>query len=547
MNNTEDRPLIVQSDRSLMLDVHSPSADSCRNSIMAFSELVKAPEHVHTYAISAISLWNAASAGLSAQEILARLDSWTKFPVPENVSSYITDITSRFGKLVLVPGDGTSYRLEVKDPFIAKVLASDKTLSGLLHRTDEKDVFSVSLYDRGTAKLELIRRSYPVDDRIPISAPENVPMKMKAGLRDYQSLAVDSVLGDMGPGTGFGTVVMPCGSGKTVVGLGIMERLRTRTLILCPNVVAVRQWINEIKAKTDIPEDIVGEYSGEKKEIRPVTVCTYQVLTYRSQKTDEYEHMKTIMEGNWGLVIYDEVHMLPAPVFKITAELQSVYRIGLTATLIREDGREGDVFSLVGPKRYDIPWTDLSRKGWIANAYCIEVRIPLPDDLELPYAVAQRREKYRLASTNPRKETVLEALLAKHKGDSIIIIGQYLDQLKQVHKTTGYPIITGSTSNARREELYSLFREGKEKVLIVSKVANYAIDLPDASVAIQISGTFGSRQEEAQRLGRILRPKKKSSFFYSVISKYTVEEEFSANRQKFLIEQGYSYQTREIG
>ncbi|MBO4409877.1 MAG: DEAD/DEAH box helicase [Spirochaetales bacterium] len=547
MNNTEDRPLIVQSDRSLMLDVHSPSADSCRNSIMAFSELVKAPEHVHTYAISAISLWNAASAGLSAQEILARLDSWTKFPVPENVSSYITDITSRFGKLVLVPGDGTPYRLEVKDPFIAKVLASDKTLSGLLHRTDEKDVFSVSLYDRGTAKLELIRRSYPVDDRIPISAPENVPMKMKASLRDYQSLAVDSVLGDMGPGTGFGTVVMPCGSGKTVVGLGIMERLRTRTLILCPNVVAVRQWINEIKAKTDIPEDIVGEYSGEKKEIRPVTVCTYQVLTYRSQKTDEYEHMKTIMEGNWGLVIYDEVHMLPAPVFKITAELQSVYRIGLTATLIREDGREGDVFSLVGPKRYDIPWTDLSRKGWIANAYCIEVRIPLPDDLELPYAVAQRREKYRLASTNPRKETVLEALLAKHKGDSIIIIGQYLDQLKQVHKTTGYPIITGSTSNARREELYSLFREGKEKVLIVSKVANYAIDLPDASVAIQISGTFGSRQEEAQRLGRILRPKKKSSFFYSVISKYTVEEEFSANRQKFLIEQGYSYQTREIG
>ena len=547
MINNEDRPLIVQSDRSLMLDVHSPNADSCRNSIMAFSELVKAPEHVHTYAISAISLWNAASAGLSAQEILSRLDSWTKFPVPENVSSYITDITSRFGKLILRPGDGVSYRLEVKDPFIARVLASDRTLTGLLHPTDEKDVFSVSLYDRGTAKLELIRRSYPVDDRIPISAPENVPMTLKTVLRDYQSLAVDSVLGDLGPGTGFGTVVMPCGSGKTVVGLGIMERLRTRTLILCPNVVAVRQWISEIKAKTDIPDDIVGEYSGEKKEIRPVTVCTYQVLTYRSQKTDEYEHMKTIMGGNWGLVIYDEVHMLPAPVFKITAELQSVYRIGLTATLIREDGREGDVFSLVGPKRYDIPWTDLSRKGWIANAYCIEVRIPLPDELELPYAVAQRREKYRLASTNPRKETVLEALLAKHKGDSIIIIGQYLDQLKQVHKATGFPIITGSTSNARREELYSLFREGKEKVLIVSKVANYAIDLPDASVAIQISGTFGSRQEEAQRLGRILRPKKKSSFFYSVISKYTVEEEFSANRQKFLIEQGYSYGTREIG
>ena len=547
MQNQNDRPLIVQSDRTLMLDVHCSCSDECRDSIIAFSELVKAPEHVHTYAISAISLWNAASAGLTAEEILSRLDRWTKFPVPENVSSYINDITSRFGKLVLRPADESSYSLEVSDPFIAKVLSSDKSLLPLLHRTTDPQVFSIDLYDRGTVKLELIKRSYPVDDRVPLNISEPVPVKLKTELRDYQSLAVKSVLGDMGPGTGYGTVVMPCGSGKTLVGLGIMEKLSTRTLILCPNVVAVRQWIAEIRSRTNLDADMIGEYSGEKKEIRPVTVCTYQVLTYRSQKTDAYEHMKMVRDGNWGLVIYDEVHMLPAPVFKNTAELQSVYRIGLTATLIREDGREADVFSLVGPKRYDVPWTDLSRKGWIASAYCIEVRIPLPEEYSLPYAVAPRREKYRMASTNPAKESVLEALLAEHKGDSIIIIGQYLDQLKQIHDIYGFPIITGSTSNSRREELYGAFREGKEKVIIVSKVANFAVDLPDASVAIQISGTFGSRQEEAQRLGRILRPKKKSCFFYSVISKYTVEEEFSANRQKFLIEQGYRYETREIG
>ena len=542
----DDKPLIVQSDRTLMLDVHSEAANSCRDQIIAFSELVKAPEHVHTYRISAISLWNAASAGLDAAGILERLERWSRFEIPQNVVRYIEDVSSRFGKLVLLPGDNDNYRLEISDPFIAKAVSTDRSLSGVINRTEDPQCFEIRRYDRGTAKLELIRRGYPVDDRIPLVKSESVPMELNVEMRDYQKLALESILGDMGPGTGFGTIVMPCGSGKTVVGMGIMSRLQTRTLILCPNVVAVHQWINELRAKTDLDPDLIGEYSGEKKEIRPVTVCTYQVLTYRSQKTDEYEHMKTIMEGNWGLVIYDEVHMLPAPVFKVTAELQSVYRAGLTATLIREDGREEDVFSLVGPKRFDIPWTDLSQAGWIAEAYCIEMRVCLPPSLELPYAVAQKREKYRIASTNPAKTGVIEALLSKHAGESIIIIGQYLDQLKEVQKHFGFPIITGSTSNSKRDELYARFREGTDKVIIVSKVANFAIDLPDASVAIQISGTFGSRQEEAQRLGRILRPKRRSSFFYSVISRYTVEEEFSANRQKFLVEQGYKYETREV-
>ncbi len=546
---SHDLPLIVQSDRTMLLDVHSPNANSCRDEIMAFSELVKAPEHIHTYAISAISLWNAKSAGLSTEEILVRLGHWSKFAVPQTVENYIQDVSSRFGKLILEPClEEDYYRLRITDPFIAKAVQANQKVSKMLVPTldDGFNSFRIHRYNRGDAKLALIKLGYPVDDRIPLVKSEHVAITMSCKLRDYQENAVRSLLGDLGPGTGYGTIVMPCGSGKTVVGMKVMEALQTRTLILCPNVVAVHQWINEIKSKTNLSDDMVGEYSGEKKEIRPITVCTYQVLTYRASKDGDFEHMKVIEAGNWGLVIYDEVHMLPAPVFKITAELQSVYRAGLTATLIREDGKEDDVFSLVGPKRFDIPWTDLSQKGWIASAYCVEVRVPLKEDLALPYAIANRREKYKLASTNEAKNAVIDSLLEKHKGESILIIGQYLDQLKDLQKRLGFPMITGSTSNSKRDELYSRFKEGLDKVIIVSKVANFAIDLPDASVAIQISGTFGSRQEEAQRLGRILRPKRNPCFFYSLVSKYTVEEEFSANRQKFLVEQGYHYVVEEV-
>ncbi len=546
---SHDLPLIVQSDRTMLLDVHSPNANSCRDEIMAFSELVKAPEHIHTYAISAISLWNAKSAGLSTEEILVRLGHWSKFAVPQTVENYIQDVSSRFGKLILEPClEEDYYRLRITDPFIAKAVQANQKVSKMLVPTldDGSNSFRIHRYNRGDAKLALIKLGYPVDDRIPLVKSEHVAITMSCKLRDYQENAVRALLGDLGPGTGYGTIVMPCGSGKTVVGMKIMEALQTRTLILCPNVVAVRQWINEIKSKTNLSDDMIGEYSGERKEIRPITVCTYQVLTYRANKDGDFEHMKVIEAGNWGLVIYDEVHMLPAPVFKITAELQSVYRAGLTATLIREDGKEDDVFSLVGPKRFDIPWTDLSQKGWIASAYCVEVRVSLKEDLALPYAIANRREKYKLASTNDAKNSVVDSLLEKHKGESIIIIGQYLDQLKDLQKRLGFPMITGSTSNSKRDELYSRFKEGLDKVIIVSKVANFAIDLPDASVAIQISGTFGSRQEEAQRLGRILRPKRNPCFFYSLVSKYTVEEEFSANRQKFLVEQGYHYVVEEV-
>ena len=546
----QDLPLIVQSDRTILLDVHSPYAGQCRDEIMAFAELVKAPEHIHTYSISAISLWNAKSAGLETEEILKRLDKWSKFPIPQPVENYIEDVSSRFGKLILESNTDDTYLLKITDPFIAKAIAANTKLVKLLNPVmvaePKVSAFEIKSYERGDVKLALIKLGYPVDDRVPLVKSEAVEIEMNCALRDYQEEAVHSLLGDLGPGTGYGTIVMPCGSGKTVVGIRVMAALQTRTLVLCPNVVAVHQWINEIKAKTNVPEQMIGEYSGEKKEIRPITVCTYQVLTYRPNKDADFEHMNIIKAGNWGLVIYDEVHMLPAPVFKITAELQSVYRVGLTATLIREDGKEDDVFSLVGPKRFDIPWTDLAQKGWIASAYCVEVRVPLLEELALPYAVANRRDKYKIASNNKAKWAVIENLLHKHAGESILIIGQYIDQLKELQKELGYPLITGSTSNSKRDELYQRFKDGLEKVLIVSKVANFAIDLPDASVAIQISGTFGSRQEEAQRLGRILRPKRNPCYFYSIITKYTVEEEFSANRQKFLVEQGYKYLVEEI-
>lgn len=545
----EDKPLIVQSDLSMMLDVHSPSAELARNDLIAFAELIKSPEHVHTYAISAISLWNAAAAGISVHEVLSRLQKWTRYAIPETVIFHIKELGSRFGCIQLLPleGDQEHWLLTIEQERFKKEIMARKQISSML--TVHPDGFLVPRYQRGELKLQLIKLNFPVDDRIPLEKGESVPISFKPVssrdvpfvLRDYQRIAADSILGDGGPGTGYGTIVLPCGSGKTIVGMEVLTRLKTRTLILTTNVAAVHQWIAEIRDKLDIDPEDIGEYSGVRKEIRPITVCTYQVLTWRPDKTSDFPHMKILREGKWGLIIYDEVHMLPAPVFKVTAELQAVYRVGLTATLIREDHREDEVFSLVGPKRYDVPWSELENQGWIAEAECTEIRVPLPQDLEIPYAIANKREKYRIASENRDKIPIVKDLIENHPQDFILVIGQYINQLKTISKELEAPLITGSTANTKRDELYSRFREGKERILVVSKVANFAIDLPDASVAIQVSGTFGSRQEEAQRLGRILRPKKQSSHFYSLVTRYSSEEEFAANRQKFLTEQGYAY------
>jgi DNA excision repair protein ERCC-3 len=539
---TDQKPLLVQSDHSLLLEVHHPACEACRADIAPFTELEKSPEHIHTYRMSPLSLWNAASAGLTAADILGVLDGRSRYPVPENVRFFVTDMLNRWGLFQLDAGDepGTLV-LRVADERLRRELGSQRKLSGLLQARG--DDFLLPLLHRGTLKKEMLALGYPVQDLAPLKDGDPLPVSLKPSvvIRDYQKGAADGVLGRGQPGTGFGTIVLPCGSGKTVVGLEILTRLATNTLVLTTNVAAVHQWIDELLDKTSLTADQIGEYTGDKKLIRPVTVATYQVLVWRDDKEGEYPHFRLFRERNWGLIIYDEVHLLPAPVFRVTAELQAVRRVGLTATLVREDGAEGDVFSLVGPKRYDVPWKELESKGWIAEAHCTEIRLELPEHLRIPYAVASKREKFRIASENPLKEDVVVQLVANHREDAILVIGQYIDQLERLAKVLKAPLITGSTPNAQREILYDDFRHGRTRVIVVSKVANFAINLPDASMAIQVSGSFGSRQEEAQRLGRILRPKKRNALFYTLVSRATSEEEFSAHRQKFLTEQGYKY------
>ncbi len=547
------QPLIVQGDNTILLDVHDPDADAARAAIAPFTELEKSPEHFHTYRITPLSVWNAASAGLSADEVVTALSENSRFPVPPHVRTTIEELIGRYGKLRLEPGD-SDYRLRliVPDADIRAELRSRPAIASYIRGEDGEDTFLIDLVDRGSVKLELIRIGYPVDDRAPLIDGEAVEFSMREStasgkpfhLRDYQREAARTFWGEGRPGAGYGTVVLPCGAGKTVVGMAAMDLLKTSTLILTTNVAAVHQWIDELLDKTHLTEDDIGEYTGHRKDVKPITVATYQILVWRPDRDSPFPHFDLFRRNRWGLIIYDEVHLLPAPIFRVTAEIQAIRRLGLTATLVREDGREEDVFSLVGPKRYDVPWKELEQKGWIAEAVCYEIRLDMPHGLRTEYAVADKRAKFRIASENPAKVDAVEQIVANHREDAIIVIGQYLSQLHELAERLDAPIITGKTPNARREEIYGAFRSGELRVIVVSKVANFAIDLPDASVAIQVSGSFGSRQEEAQRLGRILRPKqgqRHNSFFYTLISNQTVEEQFAANRQKFLTEQGYAY------
>ncbi len=530
------------------MDVHDPGFNEARDQIAPFAELEKSPEHMHTYRVTPLSLWNAASAGLKTGEIEARLQKWSRFPVPDNVLFQVQDLLGRYGSIRLLPAESEDMlKLEVRDQSVLREISARKEIAKLLF--PKGDEIFVPLLNRGTFKSALIKINYPVEDLVPLKEGEPIEIGLKAktgdgrdfSVRDYQKEAAEVFHGSGTPGNGFGVIVLPCGAGKTVVGIKTMELLKTSTLIITTNVAAVHQWIDELRDKTDLQEEEIGEYTSTAKEIRPVTVTTYQILSYGQKQDPPFPHFGIFRARDWGLIIYDEVHLLPAPVFRVTAEIQAIRRLGLTATLVREDGKEGEVFSLIGPKRFDVPWKELEGKGWIAEAYCTEVRVELSKDDKLPYATADKRRKYRIASENPRKIEIARELIENHPEDGILIIGQYLDQLKELSKAFKVPIITGQTPNKEREELYGKFRTGDIRVLVVSKVANFAIDLPDASVAIQVSGTFGSRQEEAQRLGRILRPKKRSSFFYSIVSRYTVEETFALNRQKFLTEQGYRY------
>ncbi len=578
MNN--ENPLIVQGDRSLLLDVHAPLAEECRNALIPFAELEKSPEHLHTYRLTPLSLWNAASAGFSADDAIAVLQKYARYDIPQSVAIWIKETASRFGKITLIAGpdievpvkEGSDKKviehflyLVVDSISVYKEIAANHSVKKLLQNTNsapaichsdlvsETDAppysYLIQLTDRGTIKQLLLQAGWPVKDEVALTdgEPLNISLRKsttsgkKLEIREYQSDAARALVGDKGPGTGFGTIVLPCGAGKTIVGMTIMDMLKTSTLIITTNISAVHQWIDELLDKTNLTADQIAEYSGESKTIKQVTIATYQVLTWRPDKEGPYPHFSIFHERPWGLIIYDEVHMLPAPVFRVVADLQAVRRVGLTATLVREDGCEGYVFSLVGPKRYDVPWKELERDRWIAAAECIEVRIDLPATQEIEYAVAGTREKHKIASMNPDKLPVVSQIIQTHPDDKILVIGQYLQQLDDIVKMLNCPIITGKTPTAERDRIYNEFREGKIRVLVVSKVANFAIDLPDASLAIQVSGTFGSRQEEAQRLGRILRPKERKSRFYTLITRSTVEEEFGANRQKFLAEQGYEY------
>ena len=544
-------PLIVQSDKTVLLEVNNPRYEPARDALARFAELEKSPEHIHTYRITPLSLWNAAAAGVDAPTIVEALDRFGKYDLPGNVRADVFDAIARYGRVKLVQ-DGQHLLLVSDDRPLLVEIERHKHIAPYLIGRHLSGGLLVDPAQRGRIKQALLQFGYPAEDlagyvrgaALEIALRDTTLGGLPLILRDYQHEAVDIFYADGTSRGGSGVIVLPCGAGKTVVGLGVLARLQCHTLILTPSIVAARQWIHEILDKTSLRADAIGEYSGERKEVRPITVTTYQVLTYRPKRSADFPHFALFNEHDWGLIVYDEVHLLPAPVFRITAEIQARRRLGLTATLIREDGRQTDVFSLIGPKKQDVPWKDLERQGWIATATCHEVRVRLPDDRRMAYALADESEKYRVAAVNPAKLEVLERLVAQHADDQVLIIGQYLDQLDTVAERLHAPLLTGKTPTREREKLYEAFRRGDVRLLVVSKVANFSIDLPDASVAIQISGTFGSRQEEAQRLGRILRPKRAGQLahFYTLVTRETRDQDFAANRQMFLTEEGYRYE-----
>ncbi|MFT4212184.1 MAG: DEAD/DEAH box helicase [Microbacterium sp.] len=538
-----DGPLIVQSDRTVLLEVAHPEAENARHELAVFAELERAPEHIHTYRITRLGLWNARAAGHEAGDMLATLDRWSRFPVPASVSTDIRETVARYGRLVIERGaygdDEQALLLRSTDAAVLAEVARNKRIQPLLIAHPSPDAFVVDAWARGAIKQELLKIGWPAEDVAGYTAGTPHPIALEEDdwhLRPYQRKAVDTFSAG-----GSGVVVLPCGAGKTLVGAAAMAATQTTTLILVTNAVSARQWRDELLARTSLTAAEIGEYSGQVKEVKPVTIATYQILT--AKRRGEYAHLALLDALDWGLVVYDEVHLLPAPVFKLTADLQARRRLGLTATLVREDGREGDVFSLIGPKRFDAPWKEIEAQGFIAPAACYEVRIDLPAGDRLEYAAAADEERYRLAATAPAKIDVVRSLAQRHTGEQILVIGQYLDQIDELADALDAPKITGATPVDEREQLFGAFRTGEVPLLVVSKVANFSVDLPDASVAIQVSGSFGSRQEEAQRLGRLLRPKSNghTASFYTLIARDTVDQDFAQNRQRFLAEQGYSY------
>jgi DNA excision repair protein ERCC-3 len=549
-----DNPLIVQGDHTVLMEVDSPRYVAARDALARFAELVKSPEHIHTYRVTPLSIWNACAAGVRPDEIVDALTEFSKYDVPGHVAVEIRDYASRYGRLRLTRGE-SSLVLSAADAPLAEEVSRNKHVAPLLDERASPLEFVVDPLNRGRLKQALVKIGFPAEDLagyregdpLAIALRDTTLAGLPFALRRYQQQAADVFHAGGGVSGGSGVIVLPCGAGKTVVGMACMAAVQSSTLILTTNITATRQWIAEILDKTTLHADQVSEYNGHTKDVRAVTVATYNIMTWRESKQAEFTHLRLFDDRNWGLIIYDEVHLLPAPVFQVTAGLQARRRLGLTATLVREDGREDDVFALIGPKKVDVPWKVLEKQGWIASACCTEVRMLLPEELRMTYAVADARQKFRVASENPRKFEVVRELMGKHPAEPTLIIGMYVEQIKRIAAELQVPVITGSTSQRRRDELYDEFKSGRLRVLAVSKVANFAVDLPDASVAIQVSGTFGSRQEEAQRLGRILRPKPggNQAHFYTLVSRDTVEQDFALKRQLFLCEQGYAYEIRD--
>jgi DNA excision repair protein ERCC-3 len=534
-----DGPLIVQSDKTLLLEIDHERAADCRKAIAPFAELERSPEHIHTYRLTPLGLWNARAAGHDAEQVVDTLLAYSRYAVPHALLVDVAETMARYGRLRLEKHPTHGLVLSSSDrPVLEEVLRAKK-IAGMLGARVDPDTVVVHASERGNLKQALLKLGWPAEDYAGYVDGEAHPIELAEGdwhLRDYQREAVESFWHG-----GSGVIVLPCGAGKTLVGAGAMAQAKATTLILVTNTVSARQWKDELIRRTSLTEEEIGEYSGSVKEIRPVTIATYQVMTTRRKGV--YTHLELLDARDWGLVVYDEVHLLPAPIFRMTANLQARRRIGLTATLVREDGREGDVFSLIGPKRYDAPWKDIEAQGWIAPADCVEVRVTMSESERLAYATAEPDERYRLASCTPAKTRVAERLVAEHAGEPTLVIGQYLDQLDEIGADLDAPVIKGDTPVKERQRLFQAFRTGEISLLVVSKVANFSIDLPEAAVAIQVSGSFGSRQEEAQRLGRLLRPKAdgRTARFYAIVARDTVDADFAQNRQRFLAEQGYAY------
>jgi len=552
MGDRPDNALVVQSDCSILLELRAPRADAARAAIAPFAELVKSPEHVHTYRLTPLSIWNARAAGLAADEMVAALHEHARYPVPESVDQTVLDLAARFGRVVITREEDGMLRCACADEVIAELLSRERNAGAYLRQRIDATSFRVAAGDRGLLKQALVSAGYPAEDLAGYLAGEALLIALRdravSGapfqVREYQRQAADAFHAAGSARGGSGVIVLPCGAGKTIVGLAAMEMVGQTTLILTTSLTSVHQWRRELCDKTSLSPNAIAEYTGEQKRTGPVTLTTYQILTWRADRESDFPHLELFRARAWGLIIYDEVHLLPAPVFRATADLQARRRLGLTATLVREDNREGDVFALIGPKRYDVPWRDLEHQNWIASATCVEERIPMTQERRMEYALANRRAQFRIAAENPAKLERLRQLLDEHADGRVLVIGEYIAQVETIAKAIGAPLVTGKTPQAERERTYDRFRRGELGCIVLSKVGNFAIDLPDADVLIQVSGMFGSRQEEAQRLGRILRPKAdgRAAHFFTLVSRDTREEEFAHHRKLFLTEQGYAYQ-----